>query len=125
MADKPKSEYPEDYYKRLVGEEFTGRYAGDYNRNDWKSANWYTIKIDKTSMSDVLRSGLADIESKFEGKIWKGIWNNALYVREADHGKETKSARKFRIIGYNSFDFKPGSSRNPVLTVTVDVFSSS
>ncbi len=86
------------YYQALVGEEFTGNFNGYFNRVGENSPTWTMIAI--TWTSDKMRLGLESIQGNFEGRIWKGFHNGNLYVQS-----ENTASGKFKIVGYNSFQF--------------------
>ena len=101
------------YYQELVGEIFTGSYNGEYyHRGDHDSRTWYKITID--DMPSTMESGLAAIRDEFEGRIWKGFYNDTLYVRDIDHDIKEMSRAKFKIIDYNFFKFERRDFKEPV-----------
>ena len=92
-------------YKLLVGEVFSGKYIGTWNRGDEDSIDWMKISISKCS--DEMRKILDEIEAKFEGKIWTGFLNNVLYAKY-EGGCAVEEANKFEIIQFKNFPFPVG-----------------
>ena len=86
-------------YSDLVGEEFEGSCRG-YRRV--QSKLWLLIYITKC-MNEKLEKGLENIRSNFEGRIWKGMVNNTLYVESRASLRILQKSSRFKIVGYMSF----------------------
>lgn len=62
---------PDFFYSKLIGEVFDGEYEDIHMIS---SIPWLRIKI--TGMSAEMGACLGEIESMFEGRIWKGFHKN-------------------------------------------------
>ncbi len=93
MADHEAAQY----YRALVGEEFTGTWVGYHDHGEPKSQLW--VKVAISDESENMAKGLQAIKDIFKDRIWKGFDDDSLYIKTID----PVGVSRYKIKAYRHF----------------------